>query len=165
MRSLFLDSNVVVKYYYSEEGSAWVRSLIDADDTVCFVSMLAIVEVTSALSRVRREGQLGQRRFEEMIERFYGELHTQRFLSRDIDQKMLEFASVLALRYPLKAYDAIQVASALSVHNLPAAPDFLFVSGDQKVINAAKLEGLTVDDPANHLDEDQSESGNPARLS
>jgi uncharacterized protein len=163
--SLFLDSNVVVKYYFSEEGSTWVRSLVDADDTLCFVSMLAIVEVTSALSRLRREGKLGQRRLEEMVERFHGELYTRRFLSRGVDQKTLEFASLLTLRYPLKAYDSIQVASALALHNLPDSSDFLFISGDQQVLNAAKLEGLRIDDPARHGDEDQSETDNPARNS
>jgi predicted nucleic acid-binding protein len=101
VRSLFLDSNVVVKYYYSEEGSTWVRRLVDAEETVCFVSLLAIVEVPSALS----------------------------------------------------------------LHNLPDSSDYLFVSGDQQVLNAAKLEGLNVADPADHRDEDQTESDDPARHS
>lgn len=163
MRSLFLDSNVVAEYYHSERGSTWVRRTVDADDTVCFVSTLAVVEVTSALSRLRREKQLSRRRLQEMIERFYGELHVQRFLSRDIDRETLEFAAMLTLRYPLKAYDAVQVASALSLHNLPDDPDYLFVSSDQQVLNAARLEGLNIANPEDHYDEDQTESDDPAR--
>jgi uncharacterized protein len=55
--------------------------------------------------------------------------------------------------HPLRAYDAIQLASALaantklSVAGLPAS---IFVSADVQLLSVAIAEGLTVDDPNTH---------------
>lgn len=62
-------------------------------------------------------------------------------------------AADLLIRHPLRAYDAIQLASALdramqSATNQKISP--VFISADQRLLEAAAAEGLTVEDPNQH---------------
>jgi uncharacterized protein len=62
-------------------------------------------------------------------------------------------AEDLLERYPLRAYDAIQLASALVANRRLSAtglPELLFVSADTRLLNAAIAEGITTDSPDAH---------------
>jgi uncharacterized protein len=59
----------------------------------------------------------------------------------------------LIQRYPLRAYDAVQLATAMVVNQSLAAhglPPLYFVSADDRLITAAQAEGLTTDNPNSH---------------
>ena len=67
-------------------------------------------------------------------------------------RRILGHASQLALRYPLRAYDAIHLATALEFERdsdvgLPAP---IFVSADTNLLAAARAEGLAVENPNEH---------------
>ena len=66
-------------------------------------------------------------------------------------------AAHLCMRHPLKAYDAVQLATALSVRETLAEHDIplTFVSGDSTLVAAATTEGVVVDNPFLHTDLDQ----------
>jgi hypothetical protein len=59
----------------------------------------------------------------------------------------------LVQSYPLKAYDAVQLASALLVNaalqDVGIAP-LTFLAGDRQLLSAAGAEGLAVDSPHFH---------------
>jgi predicted nucleic acid-binding protein len=60
----------------------------------------------------------------------------------------------LASTHRLRAYDAVQLATALDLHKDWTADrlgTFAFVSADRNLNAAALAEGLTVDDPNSHL--------------
>jgi predicted nucleic acid-binding protein len=68
------------------------------------------------------------------------------------DTVLLE-AQRLLENYPLRAGDAIQLASALLVNTqLQSAklPTLIFLASDTRLLNAAQTEGLQTDDPQNH---------------
>ncbi len=155
MSTLFLDSSAIVKYYYSEEGSTWVRSTVNSKTNVCVISQIAVVEVAAAFAQIQRNTPMGKKRMTEMYEHFRGDLRQGIFLARALDENVLTLAADLALRQALKGYDAVQVASALLVKSLIQDTSLVFISGDQQMLRAARLEGLATDDPDDHTDEDR----------
>jgi predicted nucleic acid-binding protein len=62
-------------------------------------------------------------------------------------------AEDLLLAHPLRAYDAVQLASALDTAAFFAAVGLaapIFVSADRRLLAAAEAEGLIADDPNRH---------------
>lgn len=60
---------------------------------------------------------------------------------------------LLADKYELRGYDAVQLASALEVNRLRIADGLspiVFISADNNLNSAATTEGLTADNPNNH---------------
>jgi predicted nucleic acid-binding protein len=58
-------------------------------------------------------------------------------------------AALLVAAHGLRGYDAVQLASALSIHVRLDDPDALvFVSADHSLSEAARAEGLATADPA-----------------
>jgi hypothetical protein len=62
------------------------------------------------------------------------------------------FAGDLCRIHRLRAYDAVQLACALTVLGKPAALGIAppFVTADMLLLNVASLEGLSTDDPNTH---------------
>ena len=149
----FLDSSALVKRYVTETGSAWVQELV-APHRNNLLTMVRItrVEVFSALARRQREGSLDESKIVEIISAFRYHLDEQ-YQVIEVDKTLAERASQLVLQYPLKAYDAVQLASALYVKSsLALMPDtqLVFVSADNRLLNIAQTEGLVTDNPNNY---------------
>ena len=63
-------------------------------------------------------------------------------------------------QYPLRAYDAVQLAVALRYARILAAfgLPLIFVSGDAALLNAARAEGLPTDNPFDHVSPEDSQT-------
>jgi predicted nucleic acid-binding protein len=71
---------------------------------------------------------------------------------------LITLAAHLTQSYPLKGYDAVQVAAALRLQRtLGQDRALVFVAGDETVITAAQSEGLTVDNPFWHVEENETD--------
>ena len=110
------------------------------------------VEVASALARRTREGRLTTERRDEIYARFLDDLLG--FVVVELDEVVLVRAAVLARTSPadapLRALDAIHLASALKVfEEFAAANDARgpFVTADRPLQRAAMWAGLPVIDP------------------
>ena len=73
----------------------------------------------------------------------------------DVTGQILEAAVSNARNHSLRAYDAVQLASALAVRTALLVtqgnlPDFTLVSADNALNDAARVEGLRVEDPNIH---------------
>lgn len=71
----------------------------------------------------------------------------------DITNQLIEYAALLAEKYALRGYDAVQLAAALEVHQLRIAAQsapFTLISADDALNVAAQAEGLLVDNPNSH---------------
>lgn len=147
---LFLDSSAVVKYYLTEGGSTWMRSLVDDPQNIILVSGIALPEVTSALARRQREGLFGKRFLRQSYQSFQEDLRVV-FQRIPVEEAVLAEAAELTLRHPLKGYDAVQIASALRVKGRFA--DLTFISADVQMLTAAQSEGLQTDNPEQHPDQ------------
>ena len=68
----------------------------------------------------------------------------------ELDATLVEAAADLLFRQPLRAFDAIQLASCMRLRDVAAqlALDaVVFVSSDDRLLDAARNEGLRVQNP------------------
>lgn len=122
----------------AEPGSDLVRSLLA--DGIAATSRMTGIEVASALARRCREGS-------------FPEAERDRALAAlDRDQRCLHLVEVTAevtaqahrllTRHPLRAADALQLASCLEFQDRLGL-DVTFVAWDGRLLAAARREGLT----------------------
>jgi hypothetical protein len=78
---------------------------------------------------------------------------TQRYAIIPLTSEDFETAAHLTQQHPLKAYDAVQLAVALRYHRRLTGSQHtcIFVSGAGLLINAARTEGLSIDNPFDHV--------------
>ncbi len=151
--TLLFDSSALIKRYVAEQGTAWVRSISSsgAGNSVV-VAQITQVEIFSGVSRRKREGVILPRTVQAI--RLLLDRHMKReYLIVEVTAPLIQRAEDLLDKYPLRAYDSIQLASALIANSrLTAAglTPLVFLSADTRLLTAATSEGLTVDDPNAH---------------
>ena len=137
--SVFCDSSALVKLYADEPASETVRRLRSL-----IVSELARVEVPAALWRKHRLGDLTSAETGELVAEFEHDwFETRRFAIVRLAEKLLESAATALARYPLRAYDAVQLASALAAREL-YLPLARFACFDANLTDAAAAEGFQI---------------------
>ena len=134
----FLDASALVKRYIREPGSAAVRSLLRRRRTLA-VSAVSAVEVPSALWRRARLGDLST----ELARRFADQLpfDLEAMDVVEVRAPVLELAAQLVEQHPLRADDAIQLASALRLAR-EARLALTFACSDGPLRDAATAEGI-----------------------
>ena len=155
MPAYFLDSNVIVKYYVEEPGSDWVRLLIDEPGNLCLISEIVIVEVAAALSQLCRAKRFGKNRMLNTFARFQEDIHAGLFMSRMLDAEVLERTSEIVFSHPIRGYDVLQVAAAITTENLGNF-EVVFVSGDKQALRTAQLESMETENPFAHIDNSET---------
>lgn len=153
MSVYFLDSSALAKCYVAEIGTDWLLSLMDYDLAhYWLMSRITWVEVLSALRRRQREGTLTTLQVDQAISAFRHDWDT-RYQIVELDQSLTESAGHLVGRHPLRAYDAVQLASAIRVHHRlvqAEGPSLIFMTADVRLLKVAEIAGLEVDNPNDH---------------
>lgn len=108
------------------------------------VSALTRVEVPSALARKHRMGELSLSSLTALLAQFETEFPA--FLPIPVDPSLLEHAARLVATHQLRAYDAVQLASALAARAADPACDH-FAGFDRPLRDAAMIEGFTLVPP------------------
>lgn len=153
MTAYFLDSSALVKRYVPETGSAWIRAL-SAPNTgnSLIIARITWVEVKSAIARREREGSLTPSDRKLIIQRFRSDLNNQ-YQVIELDSTLAERAGQLVEQYPLRAYDAVQLASVLLLQSAFATTQStspIFLSADNRLSTVAIGLGLLFDNPNHH---------------
>lgn len=137
--TVFADSSAVVKLYVPEDGAAEVRAVAEP----VAISQLARVEVPAALWRKHRIGELDAHDASVLVSAFeadYGAADDG-FAVVAITAGVLDAAARHAARHGLRAYDAVQLASADACR--AASPDMRTVAAfDRSLRSAAASEGF-----------------------
>ena len=153
MTDLYLDTSAVTKRYVNEAGSAWVRRSSDpTSGNVCWISDLTRVELLAAIYGKSRAGQITLLEAQQAEAVFRNEVTTH-YQIIPVTNAALIWAMRLVTRHPLRAYDAVQLATALEWQALQSAygpASLTFVSADLALNRVAATEGLAVDDPNAH---------------
>jgi predicted nucleic acid-binding protein len=153
MSAYYFDTSALVKRYVAEVGSTWVRSTIARrSGHVSYASVLAQPEAISALQRKVREGHLEEDRARALARRVTTHF-AHSYAPVAITPSVIAQACELLHHYPLRAYDALQLASAMAVRGVlrqNALPTLLFVAADDILLAAAAAEGFIVDNPLLH---------------
>lgn len=152
MSNLFLDSSALAKRYLSEPGTVWLRQQL-ASATTIIVSRITSVEIMSAVARRHREGAIDTNvvsGINRLLERhFRGE-----YLVIDVNDTVTRNAIHLIKTHPLRAYDTVQLATARFVNQRLIAQQLTpitFLCADTRLLQIATIEGLSVDNPNNHI--------------
>ncbi|MBV9495349.1 MAG: type II toxin-antitoxin system VapC family toxin [Acidobacteria bacterium] len=136
----FWDSSALVALFVRESRSAEVLALLQEDREI-LVSILARVEITSALWRRTRARQFasGEREIADDSFKRIASIWTE--VGDFLETRGLAVA--LLAKYPLRTGDAIQLASAVQAANGNAAK-LPFVTLDHDLAVAAMAEGFPV---------------------
>ena len=149
----YLDASALLKQYVTEIGSSWVRTYLAAVPALAvFISSLTIVEATCAFARRLRDGTLVPENHATVTRAFeYDTSHRYRLL--DVNSATIEVARRLGVQHPLRAYDAVQLATAwllnqdlLDEGQVPLT----FVCADNRLVSIAQAEGLLAENPNDH---------------
>lgn len=146
MSTYYLDTSALVKLYVQEAGSEQMLELAsDLEQDTLAVLELTRAEARSAIRRREREGDFVTAEANRLVSQLDHDLG-EAFLCQPATPQVVEEACRLLDRYPLKAYDALQLGGCIAL--APAAPSAVqFVSADETLLRAAEAEGLTVLNP------------------
>ena len=150
MSLFFLDSNIIIKYYYKEPGSTWIRHLVNDRSNGCLISEIAVPEVAAALSQLYHHKHFGRRFLNETFQQFEEAIIEGIFLNQLLTTETLTQAARLALSHIIKGYDAVQVSAAPTVYQKVGQKPVV-ISGDKQVLQLAGTVGLPVDTPFDHI--------------
>ena len=139
--STFADSSALVKLYADEAGHEDIRRL-----TVLAVAQLARVEVPAALWRKQRMGELSASDARLLTASFeadyYGsDAEPPRFAAVAASGSLLDDAATLCASHGLRAYDAVQLSTALAVRRADGSCA-AFAAFDRSLRTAAAAEGF-----------------------
>lgn len=148
MTIFFFDTSALAKRYTKEKGSQWIVSLFSAE-AVAIISELTLVEMFSVLEARQRNSEITPANVRILENSFL--LHAQKeYLIIPLNSRIVNDAQTLVTKHPLRAADALQLASASrAAHVLHTA--ITFICADDRLNTAALAEGFQVENPNGHL--------------
>ena len=138
--NLYLDSSSLLKLFLEERESKLAEE-IARRATAIYASLVAYVEARSGLARALRTGRLTEGAYRETLMRF--EASWASFVSLDISRGVVRLAGDLAERHHLRGYDAVHLATAVTLQRELGEP-VTFSAWDERLVSAAAAEGLTL---------------------
>jgi uncharacterized protein len=135
----YFDTSALIKRYVDEPGRREVLQLLRKND--CVVSAVLPLEVRSALRRRLAEKRLDEKRVAAILQRVDADRPFWTVV--EVSREVLAAAETLTAAHPLRALDAIHVASARLFGARTASPTLIFVSADVRQTTAADALGIT----------------------
>lgn len=141
--TVFADSSAIVKLYADEGGHEEVRAF-----TAVAVAQIARVEVPAALWRKHRMGELEAENAQVLAGAFEADYYGTaeegpRFAVVATTVEILDQAATLCATHGLRAYDAVQLSTALATRRADPACSVM-AAFDASLRVAASAEGLDV---------------------
>jgi predicted nucleic acid-binding protein len=137
---LYLDTSSLVKLYVAETESAEVKRIVEAAE-VSATSRVAYVEARAAFARKRREHSITPAGYRTIIQDFDRDWES--YFLVDVSTEIVKLAGSLTEKRALRGYDAIHLASAVTLRRHGGRP-VIFSCFDARLSLAARREGLKV---------------------
>ena len=135
---LYLDTSALVKRYFREQFSDEIVQRWQSAAQIV-TSSVAYAETMASIYRKKREAVLSDPPLRNLVGLFH--LDWQSFIRVEVTDELNGYIDRAVENYPLRGFDAIHLASAITVHEkLP--DDFLFACFDGKLAQAARTEGM-----------------------
>ena len=135
---LYLDTSSLVKLYVSEKETPATKQLVEAMEVIA-TSRLAYVEARAAFARKRRERGVGPKDYRNILQNFDNDWES--YFVVDVSEALVKMAGQLAEKHALRGYDAIHLASAVTLRREGDQP-VAFSCFDGRLSLAACREGL-----------------------
>ena len=131
--TLYLDTSALLKLYVSEPAADVVRRGVEEASRVA-TSTVSYVEARAALARGLWEGVLSSAAHQQAVTDL--DRDWERYDRVIVDDALARLAGALAERCALRGFDAVQLASALHLHN--ERGDLRFLAFDTRLVEAAR---------------------------
>jgi uncharacterized protein len=136
----YLDTSALIKRFVAEKGSPLVQTLVTRKGPIA-TAKITYAEVYAGLTRKLREGHLSDASYALACRHF--EADWQAYIRVELQDDTLFLARDLIRRHPLRGFDAIHLASAISLKNA-LGEDITFAAADERVLRAAEAEDLKI---------------------
>ncbi len=148
MALYYLETSALVKLYVYELGTDHLVSLAaSAAGNKFAILSLAQVEFRAAIRRQQRGGEVSGAEADLLIESFR-EHSEGRFVIQPFTDSLLDVALALIDVYPLRGFDAMQLAGYIILRSISGAEEPIFVCADKALLSAARNEGYSVLNPS-----------------
>ena len=137
----YFDSSSIVKWFFDEQYSELTRSMKDETD-IAFTSILSYPEVLSAFNRARREGRCKKSDMEIIRIEFQRIWNDFQWIK--VNEKLINSTMELIFKHSLRGYDAVHLASVLTLKEESEISDLYFSCFDRTLNRATKKEGLLI---------------------
>jgi uncharacterized protein len=131
--TLFLDSSAVVKVYIAEPQTQQVMEAVEQADEIA-VSVLALAEVTHAITRREQEGEVSASEAQEAYKNLLEEWSSLTRIS--LNDVVAKEAAMLARTRGLRGADAVQLASVAMLSR--KRKNVKFLSYDNELTQVAR---------------------------
>lgn len=137
----YFDASAFVKAFCYERGSKMVIDILNSGFSV-YSSIILYPEVLFALRRKKERKEIEEAEFQNQIIKFENRWESLNIM----DISLFWLLKDRVIKYPLKAIDAIHLASALWIkENLTS--DLRFVCSDKELLEFSMEEGFNVINP------------------
>jgi uncharacterized protein len=135
---IYLDTSALIKRFVNEKGSLLVRSLVQRETAVA-TAKIAYAEIFAGLARKLREGNLPKAHYALACRQFDRDWHA--YVRVELGDDILGLARDLIQRHPLRGFDAVHLASALTLKTA-LEEEVTFAAADGRLLRAAKAENV-----------------------
>ena len=135
---LYLDTSSLVKLYVEEPASADVAGWVGSAE-VTATSLIAYAEARAAFSRRFREHAYSSKDYKRLVSQF--ESDWKNFMAIHVTAELVRRAGDYAEKHGLRGFDAVHLASALTLSEKLASP-VTFSCYDIRLQNASQREKL-----------------------
>jgi predicted nucleic acid-binding protein len=136
----YLDTSALIKRFVNEKGSSLAQELVQQSGPIA-TATIAYAEVFSGLTRKLRDKHLSKALYGLACRQFDRDWPA--YIRVELNQEILFLARDLIQRHPLRGFDAVHLASALSL-KIALAERITFVAADGRLLKAAESEKLDV---------------------
>lgn len=142
MADYYFDTSALVKRYKVERGTSEVKIIVESAlrEGRLWITELTWVEITSAVVRSVRGGNISADAGEEMLTQFRSEILATPYVWPVSEYTLIQAVSAVE-RFGLRAADAVQLASLLEVID-EVGRDLVFVVSDIELARAAVDAGV-----------------------
>jgi predicted nucleic acid-binding protein len=135
----YLDTSALIKMYLDESGRELVYERVTSASRIA-TALITYVEACAAFARLARESRASATDYRKLVAQL--DANWQSYWIIELTRPVLRRASDLARRHALRAYDAVQLSSALELRGTEA--DVEFLSFDKTLNVGARRERLSV---------------------
>ncbi|HEV2460036.1 MAG TPA: type II toxin-antitoxin system VapC family toxin [Ktedonobacterales bacterium] len=155
-------SALFARYVVRAPGRTRVEGICaPGTQNVIFLAEVTAAELAAALHQLWRGGVLRQKTVETALRLFWGHFDVGDYNVIPVTSALVRRAATLCESQPLRGYDSVQLACAVSARgtlraSAPASPatgalvDPIFVSEVNRLLAAAQAESFVVDSPLSH---------------
>jgi uncharacterized protein len=149
--SFYLDASALAKRYVPEKGSARVDAILDTvPSSRIHLLNIGTGELVSIFVRKRNAGILSIADFGQALASFLAEMVRATGVSKaSITGRLITASFPLLIAHSINSTDAVTLKSALAIARKlrTQGGDLVLVASDQRLLRAAKAEGLNTFNP------------------